>query len=189
MRAWLIVGLVLSAAACASVKVGYDYDRQADFSSYRNYGWMAEAQESSGDRRVDNAAMDIRLRTAIGAQLIRKGYKPALQGPPDFYVAYFVGLHDRSPDVSTRYYSDGMAGRPFSHSVDSRSGDKPRDTAPPSEANISGSLLIDIVDAASNRLVWRGTADGKVDPGLTGAERDERVRAIVRDMLSHFPPK
>jgi hypothetical protein len=185
----MVVMVMTAAHACAPVKVGYDFDPQADFSSYRTFDWLAETQEATGDRRVDNAGADIRMRTAIGAQLNQKGYRLAVQGQPDFYVAYSLGLHDGTPDVSSRYLSDGMAGRPFSHSVDSRSVDGQRDTAPRPDANIGGSLLIDIVEGASRRLVWRGTADGKVDPSLTAAERNERVRAIVRDMLSHFPPK
>lgn len=187
---FLIAVIVLAAAsACAQANVGYDFDPQADFTAYRIYDWLAESQEITGDRRVDNAGTDIRMRTAIGAQLNQKGYKMALQGPPDFYVTYSLGLHDGTPDVSSRYLSDGMAGHAFSHSVDSRSVDGPRDTAPRPEANIGGSLLIDIIEATSHRLVWRGTADGKVDPGLTAAERNERVRAIVRDILANFPPQ
>jgi hypothetical protein len=49
--------------------------------------------------------------------------------------------------------------------------------------------LIDIIDAASEKIVWRGTAAGEVDPGLSSAERDERTRTIVHKILSHFPPQ
>ncbi len=186
----LTVLMAVVACSCAPAKIGYDFDRQADFSTYHTYEWLAETQEATGDRRVDNADMDIRLRTAIGAQLHQKGYNLALQGPPDFYVAYSLGLRDRTPDESSRYLSDGMAGHAFSHSVDSRPPNAPRDTAPPPpDPTIGGSLLIDIVEATSHRLVWRGTADGKADPSLTAAERNERIRRIVRDILANFPPK
>ena len=54
---------------------------------------------------------------------------------------------------------------------------------------LAGSLLIDIIDAASQKLVGRGTAAGEVDPGLTSQQRDERTKAMVQNILSHFPPK
>jgi hypothetical protein len=54
---------------------------------------------------------------------------------------------------------------------------------------LTGSLLIDIIDAGSQKLVWRGTANGEVDPGLTSQQRDERTKAIVQKILSSFPPK
>lgn len=182
--------LVLS--ACASPKIGYDYDPGANFSTYRTYEWLPGNQEKTGDRRVDNSQLDIRIRTAVGAQLHVKGYRAA-NDRPDFYVAYSALLNDMTPDVSSRYYSQGMAGGPFVLSVDTRSPNGATTGAIPpandSSSYLTGTLLIDIVDAASNKLVWRGTAAGAVDPGLTSVERDERIRRIVRDILSHFPPK
>jgi Domain of unknown function (DUF4136) len=182
--------LVLS--ACASPKIGYDYDPGANFSTYHKYEWIERNQEKTGDRRVDNSQLDIRIRTAVGAQLHVKGYTAA-NDQPDFYVAYSAVLNDMTPDVSTQYYSQGMAGGPFVLSVDTRSPNGPTTgaitPANDSPSYLTGTLLIDIVDAASKKLVWRGTAAGAVDPGLTSQQRDERIRTIVREMLSHFPPK
>jgi hypothetical protein len=181
--------VVILAAACAAPKIGYDYDPHTNFSAYRTYDWVPGQQEATGDRRVDNAQVDIRIRTAVGAQLHLKGYAPTVDGKPDFYVAYHVGLKDLTADTSTQYFSEGMAGHAFAHSADSRTmGQEP---APGTriDPHLTGSLLVDIVDAASRKLVWRGTAAGEINPGLTSEERNERVRTIVREMLSHFPPK
>ena len=180
---------LLMISACAAPKIGYDYDRAADFSSYRTYEWMPGIQEKTGNRRVDNSQVDIRIRTAVGAQLRVKGYTPA-NGRPDFYVAYSVGLNHMAPDVSTEYFTDGMTGAPFVHSADTRpSGGAAKTSEKDSPSDLAGTLLIDVIDGATNKLVWRGTAAGTVDPGLTSQERDERIRTVVRDVLSNFPPK
>ena len=91
--------------------------------------------------------------------------------------------------IVTVTYSDGMAGHAFSHSADSRSAGKPAPAPAEPPSLLTGSLLIDVIDAASQKLVWRGTAAGEVDPGLTSKQRDERTKAIVQSILSHFPPK
>lgn len=174
--------LMVSAAACASPKIGYDYDHSAKFSAYHTYAWMSGEQERTGDRRVDNSEVNIRLRTAIGAQLRLKGYTTSGNGKPDFYVAYHVVVKDMIPDVS-QHFTDEYAPPPMTRS----SSGAP--TGGELQPYMTGTLLIDIVDAASNKLAWRGTAAGEVDPGLTSEERDERIRTIVHDMLSHFPPK
>ena len=181
--------LMASAAACASPKIGYDYDHNANFSAYHTYEWVPGKQEATGDRRADNSLVDIRIRVAVGAQLHLKGYTMPVDGKPDFYVAYHVGVKDLTPDVSTQYYSDGMAGKPFTYSVDTRPAGSAHPADSEAQSHISGSLLIDIIDAASNKLVWRGSAAGEVDPGLNSHERDERIRNIVHEMFSHFPPK
>ena len=180
---WLVV-------ACAPMpKVGYDFDRSTNFSGYRTYAWLSADQEKTGDRRADSSSVDMRIRIAVGTQLRLKGYQSLAEGKPDFYVAYHIGLKDSSPDISTQYYSDGMAGHAFAHSADTRSAGKaaaPAVSETPSY--LTGSLLIDVIDAGSQKLVWRGTAAGEVDPGLTSQQRDERTRAIVQKILSQFPP-
>jgi uncharacterized protein DUF4136 len=182
--------LLMASAACAPLpKIGYDFDRSANFNAYHTYDWLSGEQEKTGDRRADSSDVDMRIRIAVGAQLLSKGYQKLSDGKPDFYVAYHIGLKDMTPTVSTQYYSDGMAGRPFSYSADTRSAGGAKPTASEAPSYLTGSLLIDIIDAASDKLVWRGTAAGEVDPGLTSQERDERTRTIVHKMLSHFPPQ
>lgn len=177
-------------AACApSPKIGYDFDRSADFSAYHTYAWLSGEQEKSGDRRADSSVVDMRIRIAVGTQLRLKGFQALPEGKPDFYVAYHIGLKDSAPSISTQYYSDGMAGHAFAHSADTRQAGKSAPASTEAPSFLTGSLLIDIIDAASQKLVWRGTAAGEVDPGLTSQQRDERTKAIVQNILSHFPPK
>jgi len=176
-------------SGCASPKIGYDYDRSADFSAYRTYAWMSDEQEKTGDRRVDSSSTDIRVRTAIAAQLRLKGYTASTSGRPDFLVAYYIQVKEGTADQSQQYFSDGMAGKPFVHSVDTRNPSGKARTGPEAPSYMAGTLLVDIIDASSNKLAWRGTAAGMVEPNLTSQERDERIRTILRDVLSNFPPK
>jgi hypothetical protein len=192
MRNWLcfFLAVMWTAAGCApSPKIGYDFDRSTDFSAYHTYAWMSGDQEKTGDRRADSSAVDMRIRIAVGTQLRLKGYQTLPEGKPDFFVAYHVGLKDSSPSISTQYYSDGMAGHAFSHSADSRSASGAAPSLNETASYLTGSLLIDVIDAGTKKLVWRGTAAGEVDPGLTSQQRDERTKAIVHNILSHFPPK
>jgi hypothetical protein len=180
----------MASAACApSPKIGYDYDRGVNFGAYRTYDWLSDEQVQTGDRRADNSALDLRIRMAVQTQLLSKGYRKLYDEKPDFYVAYHIGLKDMAPTDSTQYFSRGMAGRPFSHSADTRSQSGEKPASPEAPPSLTGSLLIDIIDAASEKIVWRGTAAGEVDPGLSSAERDERTRTIVHKILSHFPPQ
>ena len=188
-RLLLLSVLVGTTSACVpSPKIGYDFDRSTDFSGYHTYAWLSGDQEKTGDRRADSSTVDMRIRIAVGTQLRLKGYQPLAEGQPDFYVAYHVGLKDSSASISSQYYSDGMAGHAFAHSADSRSAGKSTPATSETPSYLSGTLLIDIVDAASQKLVWRGTAAGEVDPGLTSQQRDERTKSIVSKILSHFPP-
>ncbi len=188
-RVLFLAGMGIAAACAPSPKIGYDFDRGTNFTAYHTYAWLSGDQEKTGDRRADSSAVDMRIRIAVSTQLRMKGYQALPEGKPDFYVAYHIGLKDSSPNVSTQYYSDGMAGHAFSHSADTRSAGKPAPTPTETPSYLTGSLLIDIIDAASQKLVWRGTAAGEIDPGLTSQQRDERTKTIVHEILLNFPPK
>ncbi len=181
--------LAASITACTTTKVGYDYDPGANFNAYHTYAWVVGTQEKTGDRRVDSPDVDIRIRTVVGAQLHGKGYSKSQSGQPDFYVAYHVGINHLTADQSTQYISEGMPAHPFTYSADTRTMGKPHPEAHEQPSYTTGALLIDIIDAASKKLVWRGTASGEVDPSLTSEERDERIRGLVHEMFTHFPPK
>ena len=166
---------VLLLTACGSTKIGYDYDRTADFRGYRTYDWRAN-QQASGDARLDNSLLDGRIRAAVAAELESKGFSTALTGTPDFYVAYHAGLKDLMKGSSTQNYIGDMAHGTYTTINDIQSYKE-------------GTLLIDMIDASSNRLVWQGSALAEVTPGMDPDKRDKRINHIIHEMLEHFPPK
>ena len=168
--------LAVCAAACSTPTVGYDYERGTNFGAYHTYAWIMGAQEATGDRRVDSSLVDARIRTAIDSQLRTKGYLASANGSPDFFVAYHAGLKDMMKGASTQSYIGDRAHGTFTTLSDIQSYNE-------------GTLLIDIVDAKSQQLVWQASAKADVDQSLGPKERDARVNSVVRAMLAHFPPQ
>jgi len=173
-----LYGIVLAAVAagCSAPKIGYDYDRGTNFGQYRTYAWGSGAQVATGDRRVDSALVDARIRTAIDSQLRAKGYIASSNGSPDFFVTYHAGLKDMMKGASTQNYIGDRAHGTFTTISDVQSYNE-------------GTLLIDIVDAKSHQLVWQASAKADVDQSLDPKERDARVNGVVHAMLAHFPPQ
>jgi hypothetical protein len=170
---------ILSAAlavGCTSPKVGYDYDRSADFSRFHSYAWGSGAQEPTGDRRLDSSLVDARIRTAIERELRAKGYRASPDASPDFLVAYHAGMKDLLKGASTQNYIGDRAHGTFT-------------TISDIQPYHEGTLTIDIVDARSHQLVWPASVKADVDQNLDPKERDARVTNIVSAMLSHFPPR
>jgi len=168
--------LVASAVACASPKVGYDYDLSTNFNAYHTYAWVPGEQEVTGDKRIDNSLVDTRIRTTIGTQLRSKGYAAPAGGSPDFYVAYHLGVKDMMKETTTKNYIGDRAYGTVT---------TVRDVQPYKE----GTLLIDIIDARSKKVVWQASALAEVEPGMTPEERDKRINGVVQAMLAHFPPQ
>lgn len=168
--------LMVLASACASPKVGYDFDRSMDFSTYRTYEWMPDTGAKTGDKRIDNSLVDARIRSAIDAQLRGKGYTHSTAGQPDFYVTYQAAVTDMMKGASTQRYIGDRATGLYT-------------TINAIQPYKDGALLVDIVDGTTQRLVWQGTVSAEVDPAMTAKERDERITRVIKAMFEHFPPR
>jgi hypothetical protein len=176
-RRFLLHAILLAALiqGCTTPQVGYDYDRSASFSRYHTYAWVSSGQEATKDRRLDSSLVDTRIRTAVDAQLRAKGYLASLDGRPDFLVTYRVGMKDMMKGASTQHYIGDRAHGTFT---------TVSDIQPYNE----GTLLIDILDANSQQLVWQASAKAELAQSLSPEQRDARVNNVVRAMLAHFPP-
>ena len=51
-----------------------------------------------------------------------------------------------------------------------------------------GSLMLDIVDAGTHQLVWRGSAQAEIDQYAKDEKKDKLLNDAVGGMLAKFPP-
>jgi hypothetical protein len=163
--------------ACAPViDVRTDYDTAADFSRLRTYRWLQTPSNAPRDPRIDNDLLQSRVRVAVNDALHAKGYTEASENP-DFRVTYHVMLRDKL-DVQSfpLYYGYGLGSWPGASDVRLSQYEE-------------GTLMLDVIDSASNELVWRGAAQARIDPNRSPQERTELINSAVRKMLDRFPPQ
>ena len=168
---------------CSGIQVSQDYDLSRDFSSLKTYAWQSENQPETGDIRVDNSLLDTRFRSAIDDSLFKKGYQKKSEGKPDFYVAYTYQIDSKveSSNVTVGFGFGSGGGGAFT-GMGVNSGGRVREYD-------EGLLVIDLIDAATASLMWRGTGTAPVDqhanPEKTVKENNEGVEQI----LAQFPPQ
>lgn len=51
-----------------------------------------------------------------------------------------------------------------------------------------GTLILDIVEPLNRDLLWRGSAEAKVDRQVSAQRKQKRIKKAVKKILSHFPP-
>jgi hypothetical protein len=51
-----------------------------------------------------------------------------------------------------------------------------------------GTLVIDVINAKQQRLVWRGAGERTLEQNLSPAERETLINTVVNDILGRFPP-
>ena len=188
--------IVLLCSFSCSTPVEYDTDYQTsfDFSILHSYAWHTD--EALKSHRVKNDIIDQRIVQAIENTLNQKGFK--LASPPvDFYVNYGVTKEDKV-DIRTYNtyagYAPGFRYHPWGAGIYPTVGYGYNMTLTEPETRVvqyvQGTLVIDIVKADTNQIVWRGTAAGKLgQDSLTAQERDALINDVVKNVLSEFPPK
>jgi hypothetical protein len=168
----------LSHVGCAGAPVRTDFDSEVDFLAYRDFAWLEAPLRESGDRESDpfarNSLLDKRVRAAIAAELALRGIAEVEAAESDLRVDYRVIFSRRMVAHETRTPVPFRRHHPFLYDVDVHVTEVPEST-----------LLIDLIDAESEQLVWRGWVEGRnFDRRL-----DEReVVAKVRAILQRYPP-
>ena len=49
--------------------------------------------------------------------------------------------------------------------------------------------MVDIVDAKSNQLIWRGAKEGRLRKNKSPEQRTEAINKTIAEILQNFPPK
>ncbi len=167
---WLALSLmVLPPVSCSQLIVSSDFDPDADFTHYTTYRWFQPPKLNSRSPE-GSALLDISIRKAVDEELLARGFREAKGSKPDFGVAYHFGVQEKV-DVSTTEYRT-WRGR----LVDSRV-----DVYPYKE----GTVVLDLIDAETKQLAWRGWATGIID---NPARVRENIDSIVGQILARFPP-
>jgi hypothetical protein len=162
-----IASLALSTTAFAQ-SVSYDYDRSTDFSRLKSYAWVkgTNLRDELNHKRI----MD-----AVDAQLVAKGFTRVDPGSnPDVLVAYHASF---SRDLEINGFSTGYRWGP------------PRTGSARVEQVTVGTLVVDMVDAKSRTLVWRGIATKDLDPKASPEKRDKNINKAAEKMFKNYPAK
>ena len=113
----------------------------------------------------------------VDEQLVKKGLS-RVDSTPDAFVTYHGGTSDETV-VDTDFYGYGYGPGWYG-------GEAPAGSASAVAKFQSGTLIVDLWDARTKRLVWRGIAtDIRSDDPAVNAEK---VRVAVEELFARYPP-
>ena len=166
-----IAAFAILGSTVLAESVTTDYDRSANFASFKTYAWTRGTE-------VSDQLNHKRLVQSIDAQLAQKGMRMVeASANPDVLVAYHVSL-DR--DLQIDGFSSGWGGYRWGAN---RSG-----TARAAQITV-GTIVVDMVDANTKTIVWRGTASKDLDGGASAEKRDKNARKAMEKLFKNYPPK
>src|SRR6266545_2726087 len=167
LRGVTLISLLLvagGALACAPFHVNAFTETGTRFSS-RTYAWAADAAVPTGDPRLDNNRFfSERVRGSVDRELAARGFEQTALGSSDRIVHFHATIGQEV--------------------VPSRAADRVEhcyDCGP--TVYDAGTLVVDLVDAHTNRLLWRGWAE-RVDPVIDNQDwMEETIDRVVAAIM------
>jgi hypothetical protein len=157
-------------SGCATIRVSSHTEHGLAWSQYRTFEWgLADSLPPSDPRFQKDPHFRDRIEGAVERQLAAKGFeRSAATATPDVLIHYHAAINERiTVDEIDRQYVQCVTG----------------DCGPRITHYEAGTLVVDIIDARTNRLIWRGWAQDSVE-GVLG-NRD-RVRQTVEEGVSRM---
>ena len=156
----LIVLFGFSGLARAGSKVYVDYDHNADFGKYKTYAWLPA---KGLNLESVSELLHLRVKNHIEEKFDKAGLL-LVDKDPDLLVAYYTVSKDMTKInvVAMGYaYGPGWGWDPYWTGYWGGYGGS---YAASGQVSVytKGTLIIDIIDARTKQLIWRGTLKGSV---------------------------
>ena len=165
---WLLA-ISLGLTSCSPFQVKSDYSATTNFSNYKTYKLRID------DLNLNDIDKD-RVLNEVSKQLQMKGFK--VSESPDLIVNLKAN-HKQINDIQGgspygMYGGFGYGGFGFGMSRTFSSNYN------------QGSLVVDLIDAQSQKLVWQGTGKGiSVD---SPRAKQKQIPEIVAEIMANYPP-
>jgi hypothetical protein len=165
VRAAIFATLIAGAAATAlAQKVNIDSDPAAPFSSYKTYMWTVGTPSP-------NPLGDQRIHDGVDQQLRARGLTKRSDNP-DLVVATHVLTHEEKQLIANGF-GYGWYGGGFGTVTE--------------QTYVQGTLVVDLYDAHTKKMVWRGTA---TDTASDKADKNtKKVNKALAKMFERYPAR
>jgi hypothetical protein len=168
-----IFSLLFILGACSTLKVSYDYDRKANFNLYKTFAFEEEKLEKLQMNNLDKR----RIVEQITNHLLSKGFLEN-KTDPDLYITISNTTKDK---LDTYYYDNwpmwGRWGPWWGFNGGTRAY---------TYQYTEGIIIIDIIDAKKNLLLFQGRGSGMDVENLNS--KKEVIDKLINKILAKYPP-
>lgn len=181
----LLVILLPIFTACSDIAVKTDPVSNI-FNRFSGYAWFDVERELNSD--LEKSAHQ-EVVAAVEQTLANKRYEKVAPGEADFYINYHLSAEKVLDVEKTEVYAGYGPGFVL------RRGEGVRNETyvQGKEVNVQyyrkGTLILDIVDARTNQLIWRGEADKQLEKRLTKDQRVKTINSAVNKLLGSIPAR
>jgi len=156
--------LCIASAVALGQQVSVNYNRSQSFSQYHTYAWGGD-----NANQIQNSILAQQAKSDIDSAMQGKGFQLVSESQnPDIILTASGGMKQQ-----TSYQAWGMRGI----------GGGMGGITP--EQNVIGTMIVDLYDAKSKSLIWRGIAQNTLSNN--GGKNSQMVSKAVAKMFKQWP--
>lgn len=181
-RAVVALAGALLMAGCATTSAPnsrIDYDKKADFSVYRTFGFP---KETGTDRGGYSTLVTSYFKSAVSTAMEARGYKYS-EDHPDLLVNFYMNTRERTETRSQPNATLGYGYYGYRYGLYNAWPMYDEDRTVTYKV---GTINLDIVDAEKKQLVWEGISEGRVSEEAM-ANPKVTVNAVVTELMRQYP--
>lgn len=160
---------LLSIGRAGAVEVHVDFDPAVDFSRFETIGWLEGTP-------AEDEELERKIHASIERELIPLGIREVRENPDLLIVTHASMDIEKKIDVTR-----------FDYWLEYKGWKRPMAVSEDTWDSTMGVLVVDLLDAGRETLIWRGIATGNV--AKKPERRGEKLDATMAKMFRGFPPK
>lgn len=162
LRMFVALVFIMMGTIVHAQKVDVDSDSSAPFATYKTYAWTAgtPAPHPLGEDRI---------HAMVNAHLAAEGLME-VESAPDVFVTTHVITNDRREIVASGFGGGGFGG--FGSATVG--------------TYVEGTLVVDLYDASTKKLVWRGVATATASH--KAEKNTSKINKALDKMFEKYPP-
>ncbi|HET9359390.1 MAG TPA: DUF4136 domain-containing protein [Vicinamibacterales bacterium] len=175
------VALLLAGASAAFAQdVRYNFDKQANFSSFKTYRWV----QIKG-AQAPNELVDGQIKAAIDSELHTKGLSRVETDSADLYIGYQVAVNTEKEYTT---FNTGWGTGPGWYGGGWYGGGGMSTTTGTTSTIYVGQLAVDMYSSAGKALIWRGNASKTIDTNAKPEKQQKNLAKAVKKLFKNYPP-
>ena len=174
-----LVLLLAGTSTALAQDVRYNFDKTADFSTFKTYKWVT----IKGAQPLSDL-VDKQVKAAVDAELAKKGLSKSESDTADLYLGYQGAVSQEKEYTS---FDSGWGYGPGWYGGGWYGAGGGITTGQTSTIYI-GQLALDFYSTKPHALVWRGAASKTLDTKAKPEKQEKNLKKAVEKLLKNFPP-
>jgi hypothetical protein len=176
MKKFLIIPVLFAFVACSTVKVAYDYDKQADFTKYKTYVISEETMKMEGINQLNRD----RIIATVEAQMAAKGFTKSDNADVILDVRIKGEEVQTATATSTGGYGYGYGRWGYGGGMST--------TTVNYDKYVEGTMFVTLVDKATEKIAWQGTGTRTLEENASAEKREKNIDYAVTQIFTNYPP-